>query len=65
MKSLSNVSWLNMNGKEVLFLGDDYSGWESQGYEPDILLCTERSYNKFLKSYIFRPSGKMKVIFLD
>ena len=49
MKSLSNVSWLNMNGKEVLFLGDDYSGWESQGYEPDILLCTERSYNKFLK----------------
>lgn len=64
-KQISNYFEMIIDRKEsVVVLPREYKGSPMLGYSPDILITTERIYNKY-KSHILCDTDKTKIIYMQ
>lgn len=60
---VTGLSWFDINNKDVMVIPDDYRGSPAIYYEPDIILISEATYNKYKHCFKI-PFKHTKLLFI-
>jgi len=58
MKEIKELSWIKINGLDIMIISDSYKGYPIIAYKPDYLIISKKTYAKFKDQFKIKIDPK-------